>query len=123
MDRLDDSLPLKPVEFHILLGLAAAERHGYAMIKDIEAHGASFGPDVRTIYWVFARMVYRALPRMSENGLIAEVGEPDASRPASRRRKYRITERGLRVLRAEARRLDALVGAARVVGILDFKLP
>ena len=42
MDRdrgLDKNLPLRRVEFHILLSLAAGERHGYGIIQDIEARG------------------------------------------------------------------------------------
>ena len=40
MDRdrrtIEDRLPLRPVEFHILLSLAAGERHGYGIIQDIQ---------------------------------------------------------------------------------------
>ena len=43
MDRtvaqVDDRVPLRPVEFHILLSLAAGERHGYGIIQDIQARG------------------------------------------------------------------------------------
>jgi hypothetical protein len=34
---IDSFLPLRPVEFNILLSLAAGERHGYGIIRDIEA--------------------------------------------------------------------------------------
>ena len=50
MDRdrrtLDAHLPLRPVEFHILLSLAAGERHGYGIIKDIQGRGETGVPDV-----------------------------------------------------------------------------
>jgi DNA-binding PadR family transcriptional regulator len=114
MDRdreIDKHLPLRRVEFHILLSLAAAERHGYGIIQDIEARGEPSVPGVGTMY--------RALARMVEAGLI----EAASRRPApdtgdERRNYYRITSTGLRVARAEARRLDSLTRAARVGGLL-----
>jgi DNA-binding PadR family transcriptional regulator len=104
-------MPLRMVEFHILLSLAAGERHGYGIIKDIQARGETAVPDVGTMY--------RALARMVENRLI----EAAARRPApdaddERRNYYRITAAGLRVARAEARRLEALTRAARIGGLL-----
>src|SRR5687767_2154504 len=90
-DRLDALLPLRPVEFHILLSLAAGERHGYGIIQDIEARGDATVPDVGTMY--------RALARMAESGLIAAAA---ADAGDERRINYRITDRGLRVAKAEA---------------------
>jgi len=43
---IDDHLPLRPVEFHILLSLAAGERHGYGIIQDIQDRGDAPVPDV-----------------------------------------------------------------------------
>jgi DNA-binding PadR family transcriptional regulator len=114
MDRdrgIDRHLPLRRVEFHILLSLAAGERHGYGIIQDIEARGETPAPDVGTMY--------RALARMVESGLI----EAAARRPApesgdERRNYYRITSAGRRVARAEARRMGDLVQAARAGGLL-----
>jgi DNA-binding PadR family transcriptional regulator len=110
-DRIDAHLPLRPVEFNILLSLAAGERHGYGIIQDIEARGDSAVPDVGTMY--------RALARMVESGLIEAARSTD---PADERRNcYRITDRGLRVGKAEARRLQALTHAARIGGLLEKK--
>jgi DNA-binding PadR family transcriptional regulator len=108
---IDKHLPLRRVEFHILLSLAAGERHGYGIIQDIEARGETVVPDVGTMY--------RALARMVESGLI----EPSDRRPApdsgdERRNYYRITSVGVRVARAEARRLGLLLQAARTGGLL-----
>ena len=110
-ERIDKRLPLRRVEFHILLSLAAGERHGYGIIRDIEARGETSVPDVGTMY--------RALARMVEAGLI----QTSARRPApdtddERRNYYRITSAGLRVARAEAQRLGALMRAARLGGLL-----
>ena len=115
MDRsrgeADPRVALRAVEFHILLSLAAGERHGYGIILDIQARGETAVPDVGTMY--------RALARMAENGLIAAAARrPAADAGDERRNYYRITDGGLRVARAEVRRLEALMRAARIGGLL-----
>jgi DNA-binding PadR family transcriptional regulator len=108
---VDQHLPLRRVEFHILLSLAASERHGYGIIQDIEARGETTVPDVGTMY--------RALARMVENRLIEAVARRSSPEADDERRNYyRITQAGLRVARAEARRLEALTRAARLGGLL-----
>jgi DNA-binding PadR family transcriptional regulator len=111
-DRIDVHLPLRPVEFHILLSLTAGDRHGYGIIQDIQERGEASVPDVGTMY--------RALARMVEQELIEAA--PAASAPDAadeRRNYYRITTRGLRVAKAEARRLQSLTRAARIGGLLE----
>jgi DNA-binding PadR family transcriptional regulator len=108
--------PLRPVEFHVLLSLAAGERHGYGIIRDSQSRGDAAVPDVGTMY--------RALARLAVAGLI----EAAARRPApdagdERRNYYRITEAGLAVARAEARRLERLTRAARRGGLLARARP
>jgi DNA-binding PadR family transcriptional regulator len=99
-------LPLRPVEFHVLLSLARGARHGYGIMQDAAARtGEDVIPDVGTLY--------RALHRMVEAGLI----EPTASRD-ERRNEYRITTLGRRVAEAESQRLATLVRAARAGGFL-----
>jgi DNA-binding PadR family transcriptional regulator len=110
-DRIDAYLPLRPVEFHVLLSLATGERHGYGIIQDIAAREDAAVPDVGTMY--------RALARMVESGLIAAARSADPG--DERRNYYRITDRGLRVAKAEARRLQALTRAARTGGLLEKK--
>jgi DNA-binding PadR family transcriptional regulator len=108
---VDRYLPLRRVEFHVLLSLANGERHGYGIIKDIEARGETAVPNVGTMY--------RTLARLLDQELIATVARrpaPDAD--DERRNYYRITDAGLRAARAEARRLDALMRAARIGGLL-----
>jgi len=102
--RMETLLPLRPVEFQILLSLAGGERHGYGIIQDAKGRGET-APDIGTLY--------RALARMVDQGLIAAVDADD-----ERRNYYRITDVGLRVAKAEARRLDALTRAARLGGLL-----
>jgi len=109
--RMDKHLPVRRVEFHILLSLAAGERHGYGIIRDIEARSETSIPDIGTMY--------RALARMAEAGLIEAADRRSAPDTGDERRNYyRITSAGMRVARAEARRLDALMRAARVGGLL-----
>lgn len=117
MDRelpVERFLPLRPVEFDVLLSLASGERHGYGIIQDAEARGHMIVPDVGTLY--------RALRRMQDQGLIdaSPVRRQAAAAAADdeRRNYYRITALGMRVARAEARRLAALTRAARLGGLL-----
>lgn len=101
----EEFLPLRPVEFHVLLSLAAGERHGWGIIKDAEARGEARVPDIGTLY--------RALARMSERKLIRSAeGPSDPERGNERRHYYAITPFGLEVARAEARRLASLTRAA-----------
>lgn len=96
-------LPLTPAELHVLLALAAGERHGYAILQEVERHG----PEVR----LRTGTLYTVLKRMLDSGWVADsaAGRDDDAR----RRYYRLTPLGARVLRAEVRRLDALVALAR----------
>lgn len=114
MDRersIERFLPLRPVEFHILLSLAGGERHGYGIIQDIEGRGDGSVPDVGTLY--------RALRRMRDRRLIAEGEQRSATDAAEERRNYfRITALGVRVAQAEVARMASLVRAARAGGLL-----
>jgi DNA-binding PadR family transcriptional regulator len=99
-------LPLRPVEFHVLLSLASGPRHGYGIMQDAAARaGEDVIPDVGTLY--------RALHRMVEAGLIQPTASGD-----ERRNDYRITPLGRRVAEAESARLAKLVRAARAGGLL-----
>src|SRR5215510_16596749 len=109
--RIETLLPLRPVEFHILLSLAGGERHGYGIMQDARERGESV-PDIGTMY--------RALARMLDQGLIEATDSPGASDDDDERRNYyRITSVGLRVAKAEARRLEVLMRAARLGGLLE----
>jgi DNA-binding PadR family transcriptional regulator len=103
----ESHLPLAPATFEILLALVDQERHGYAIMKEVaeRTDGAvRLGPGT----------LYGALKRLLEGGLVKEEGErADPELGDERRRYYRLTNFGLRVARAEARRLEAMVRAAR----------
>ena len=83
---VDPFLPLRPVEFHVLLSVSVGPRHGYGIMQDAaERTGQEVIPDVGTLY--------RALRRMVEAGLI----EPVEDVEGGRRNDYRITPLGRRV--------------------------
>jgi DNA-binding PadR family transcriptional regulator len=100
-------LPLTPAVFNILLSLADGEKHGYGIMLEVEAitGGAiSMGPGT----------LYGSIKRMLKAGLIEESDErPDPEMDDERRRYYRLTGFGRRVLQLEAERLAAQVVAAR----------
>lgn len=111
MTEADALLPLQPAAFHILLALADEDRHGYAVIQEVAART---GGKVR----LSAGTLYRSIQRLLEQGLIVEVRErPLPELDDERRRYYRITEFGIAVARAEARRLAQLLEMARECGL------
>ena len=113
----DALLPLTPAVFHILLVLADGERHGYAIMREVahDSDGAlQLGPGT----------LYGCLRRMLAAGLVDESDErPDPEMDDERRRYYRITDRGTRVVRAEAGRLATAVAAAQARRLFDRKAP
>lgn len=106
----DDLLPLPPATLHILLALAEGDRHGYAIMQDVEARtdGA---------LRLSAGTLYRAIARMVEQGLIVEIEKRRTRADDERRRYYRITTFGKTVARAEAQRLEQLLHHARARGL------
>src|SRR3954451_6655548 len=95
--------PLTPPVFHILLSLAGEERHGYGIMQDVaeQTDGAlQLGPGT----------LYGCLKRMAGAGLVEQSGNrPDPALDDERRRYYRMTALGRRVVRAEATRLAGAV--------------
>jgi len=95
--EVDALLPLPPATFHILLALVDQERHGYAIIQDVEARTDG---ELR----MSAGTLYRSIARMVEQGLISEVMKRASKQDDQRRRYYRVTPFGTAVARAEMRR-------------------
>jgi DNA-binding PadR family transcriptional regulator len=102
----DAFLPLTPLSYHILLAVADQPRHGYGIIKEIEAGtGGATSPSTGALYL--------ALQRMEGEGLVAEAPAPAGETADDPRRKYyRLTPMGRRVAVAESRRLAELVALA-----------
>jgi DNA-binding PadR family transcriptional regulator len=100
--------PLTPVEFHILLSLADGERHGYAILQDVSERS---GEQLRT------GTLYTVIKRMLDGGWIEEADAPRGDSD-ERRRYYGLTLLGRDVLKAEALRLQDLVGLAQQKRVL-----
>jgi DNA-binding PadR family transcriptional regulator len=99
--------PLTPAVFHILLALADRERHGYAIMQEIFRN-------TNGQIEMGAGTLYGTIKRLLEAGLIAEAGErPDPQAADERRRYYRLTPSGRRLLNTEVSRMDNLVQLAR----------
>src|SRR6478736_6386697 len=110
MDDAAGLLPLPLATFHILLAVADEDRHGYAIIQDVEART---GGELK----LSAGTLYRSIQRMLDQGLIVEPRErPLPELDDERRRYYRITPFGRIVAEAESRRMAQLVRMARARG-------
>jgi DNA-binding PadR family transcriptional regulator len=109
--RVDDHLPLKPLVFQVLLSLANGERHGWALVRELQQRGE------------FARIMpgnfYRTLRTMLSDGLIQESRARGAHKEEDERRRYfKLTPMGEDVAAAEARRLEAVVLEAKARRLL-----
>ena len=105
--ELNDSLPLKPQWFHILLALSEGTRHGSGIVRSVLQE-----TDGKLRLW--PATLYGSLDELSVHGWIEEVSDP-AERPrgeSEKKRFYRITPDGAHLLAAEAERLKALATSA-----------
>ena len=98
---------LTPAAFHIMLVLAGGENHGYAIMREVAEHTQGkmrLGPG----------SLYGTIKRMLEDGWIEESDQrPDPELDDERRRYYRLTGVGRKLVKAEAERLEQLVKVAR----------
>ena len=100
-------LPLHPEAFRILVVLRSGERHGYALVKELERDPGRPGR-------VLPANLYRRIRTLLEQGLITESDRrPDPDLDDERRRYFCVTDFGEEVARAEAARLQALLAGAR----------
>jgi len=106
MTTMDEHLPLSEATFFILLSLAQEPRHGYAILKDVET--LSQGRITLS-----TGTLYGALSRLLDQGWIERLADDlpeDSGRP---RKRYRLTDIGQRIVRAETERLERLAVVAR----------
>ena len=100
-------LPLTPAMFHVLIALGDGEKHGYAIIKEVNHRT---GGQLR----LGAGTLYALVRRFLEHGVIEESSQrPDPALDDERRRYYRLTDFGRDVAAAEGRRLAELIRMAR----------
>ena len=105
-------IPMRPVEFYILLALAEGNVHGYGIIQStLERSRGKVRLDPGTLY--------RAIVRLGDRGLLVEKSRRAAADLDNKRRRYyAITALGKKVAAAEARRMVGLVEDARVSSLI-----
>jgi DNA-binding PadR family transcriptional regulator len=105
--RVQSLLPLKAQWFHIMLSLAGGEQHGYGIMQEVLDRTTG---KVR----LWPATLYGSIKRLIEADLIEESDErPAPEEDDARRRYYRLTKLGKRVLDAECVRLQGLVRAIK----------
>ena len=100
-----DFLPLKPLDLQLLLALTEEERHGYGLVQAVSDRTDG-------LITLEPGNLYRVVKRLLDDGLVAESARrdaPDVADGDQRRRYYRITALGQRVVAAELLRLGQLV--------------
>ncbi|HKJ27705.1 MAG TPA: PadR family transcriptional regulator [Anaerolineales bacterium] len=107
LNNPEDFLPLTPAVFNIMMALADSEKHGYAIMQEVETNTEGqviMGPGT----------LYGSIKRMLKADLIEECdARPDPKMDDQRRKYYKLTGIGQRTLRMEAERLVAQVQLAR----------
>lgn len=113
-NRAHDLLPLSTPVFQILLALVDADRHGYAIMQEIEERtggAVRLGPGT----------LYGAIKRLRDDGLIEEREvEGDT---VERRRSYHLTALGRQAARLEAERLQEMVLSAQAKRLISSTRP
>lgn len=103
---LHPHLPMHPDAFRILVILRGGERHGYALVKELEADPGRPGA-------ILPANLYRRIRTLLEHGLIEESSaRPDPAKDDQRRRYFALSPLGEAVARAEAQRLQSLLAHA-----------
>ena len=105
-EDLSPFLPLSPATLHILLSLAGEDRHGYGIMQEVARQSEGqykLGPGT----------LYDNLQKMMHHGMVENAPNPPAN-DDPRRRYYRLTPFGRRLLSTEVARLDRVVREARL---------
>jgi DNA-binding PadR family transcriptional regulator len=105
-DNLEELLPLSPATFYILLALSDEDRHGYGIMQEVARQSEGkykLGPGT----------FYDNLEKLIDQGMVKEVPRKSAN-DDPRRRYYRMTGFGRKLLLAEVSRLDSAVREAKL---------
>ncbi len=105
--EVQEYLPLTETSFFIILSLATAPKHGYAIMKEVEAMS-----EKRVV--LATGTLYSALRRMLEDGWIERVVDNNSEADNRERKLYQLTRRGRRILEAEISRLRKLVNLTQL---------
>ena len=109
--------PLTAAMFNVLISLADGEKHGYAILKEVEDQTAG---EVQ----LSTGTLYGIIKRLLTDGLIVESrNRPAADVDDQRRRYYRLTDEGRQVAVAEAMRMEKLIARARAKRLLKALRP
>jgi DNA-binding PadR family transcriptional regulator len=100
-----NNLPLSEAVFFILLSLLPGPKHGYAIMKDVEALS-----DARVS--LSTGTLYGALKRLLEGGWVKRIDD-DGNETGRQRKAYTLTELGKGILEAETARMQILVAVAQ----------
>ncbi len=104
-EELQGFLPLSPANLYILLSLAAEDRHGYGIMQEVARQSDGqykLGPGT----------LYDNLQKLMNQGIVEDAPRRSAD-DDPRRRYYRLTQFGRKVLAADVERLEELIQAAK----------
>src|SRR5215212_6389655 len=96
-ERIDRFLPLKPFVLDVMLELAGGKRHGWSLIREIQQRDGGSR--------LLPANFYRTLRALREDGLIEDAQGDATEDPAERRQYFSLTALGVKVARAEVKRL------------------
>lgn len=100
-----------PVVFHVLLAMSETDSHGYGIMQEVEERT---GGSIR----IAPGSLYFTLNRLLDAGMIVDGGAPDPAEDDARRKYYRLTDFGRRILESELRVLSGIVDLAREKNVL-----
>jgi DNA-binding PadR family transcriptional regulator len=107
-------LPLTPAMFHVMVALADDDTHGYAILKHVaEQTDGRVQLSTGTLYGIIKRLLADGLAEEPKRRPVAA----DRGKDDERRRYYRLTDFGRRVVTAETARLEHMVSAARAARV------
>ena len=104
-EEVQGFLPLSPANFYILLSLASEDRHGYGIMQEVARQSDGqykLGPGT----------LYDNLQKLMNQGMVENAPRRSAD-DDPRRRYYRMTSFGRKVLAADVERLEELIRAAK----------
>src|SRR5579864_871286 len=113
----ESAAALTPAMFQVLLALGDGEKHGYAILKEVEEQTKGH---VR----LSTGTLYAMIKRLLSEGIIAECrNRPPAEEDDQRRRYYHLTSLGRQVAIAEAERMEQMIATAREKHLLKRLKP
>ena len=104
-DDLSPFLPLSPATLHILLALAAEDRHGYGIMLEVARQSQGH-------YKLGPGTLYDNLQKMMNLAMVEEAPSPSGN-DDPRRRYYRLTPLGRGILSSEVSRLERVIREAK----------